>query len=104
MVVQLRELTCSLPGFPVYVLDPSKRMDDRMLITLSESTCCLGAVGSGHPELLLAFAPLILDLRSLRDPDVGMPRERRLEYITVLFCFMLLTLLLKRDPRLVGAC
>ena len=73
-------------------------MADEMAVMLARSNFCEAAVEGGVPVLVLAFVPLILDLRTVLDIDPSMPRER-LEFVTVLLCFALLTMLMKRAPR-----
>jgi hypothetical protein len=91
----MREEFKLLSALPAYYLDMSKGMDDRLPIGLSEGDFCRQAVREGRPVLLLVLAPLVIALRVFREPSGKLSREQRLDYVTFLFGFVLVTLLLK---------
>jgi hypothetical protein len=92
----LRSEFLLLPHFPVYFLDPSKAMDDRIPIAISEGDFCRLAVREGRPALLLVLAPIVVGLRIFRDGADSMSREQRLEYANFLLGFAIVTQLFKR--------
>jgi hypothetical protein len=87
---------------PHWLLEPSRTMDDLPPVILAERGSCHAACEAGHPHLLLALAPLTVDLLSLRLPDQVHSREQRLNMITFVFCFVL-SPTFSRRPGLRGA-
>jgi hypothetical protein len=86
-------------GVPGYLLEENKKMDDRLPIAIAYGDFIRAAFRGEHKLLAVYLIALVLPLRTLLDPEAEMTWQRRIEYMTVTFCVLLLVRLFKDSER-----